>query len=154
MLEEMGLNSAISWYLDGFTKRSGIQTKFEVCPNFGRLDPDAELAIFRVLQESLTNVHRHSGSPTATVRLSLNDVTFVMEISDQGKGVDSGNSLGESGQDGVGGHGVGLRGMRERMRQVGGKIDFCSSPSGTTVTATLPIEKTSSDCATPWGLPS
>jgi PAS domain S-box-containing protein len=149
MLEEMGLNSAISWYLDGFTKRSGIQTKFEVSPNFGRLDPEAELAIFRVLQESLTNVHRHSGSPTATVRLSLNDGTFVMEISDQGKGVDSGTRLGESGQDGVGGHGVGLRGMRERMRQVGGKIDFCSSPSGTTVTATVPIEKTSSDCATP-----
>ena len=143
MLEEMGLNSAISWYLDGFTKRSGIQTTFEVSPNLGRLDPDAELAIFRVLQESLTNVHRHSGSATASVRLLLDDSGFVMKVSDQGKGADPDTRLGESGRDAVGGHGVGLRGMCERMRQIGGKLDFCSSPSGTTVTATVPIKKTS-----------
>jgi len=148
MLEEMGLNSATSWYLDGFTKRSGIQTTFEVSPNLGRLNPDVELAIFRVLQESLTNVHRHSGSPTAAVRLSVDENTFVLEISDQGKG-DSGAPIGESAQDGASGHGVGLRGMRERMRQVGGNLDFCSSPSGTTVTATVPIKKTSAAYATP-----
>jgi PAS domain S-box-containing protein len=148
MLEEMGLNSAISWYLDGFTKRSGIQTTFEVSPNLGRLDPDVELAIFRVLQESLTNVHRHSGSTTASVRLSLDGDTFVMEISDHGKGAHSDTRLGENGQDGVGGHGVGLRGMRERMRQVGGKLDFCSSPKGTVVTATVPIKKASAAYAT------
>jgi PAS domain S-box-containing protein len=149
MLEEMGLNSAISWYLDGFTKRSGIQATFEVSANLGRLDSDVELAIFRTLQESLTNVHRHSGSATASVRLSLDDSTFVMEVSDQGKGAHSDTRLGENGQDGVGGHGVGLRGMRERMRQVGGKLDFCSSPTGTTVTATVPIKKTSAAYATP-----
>jgi signal transduction histidine kinase len=149
MLEEMGLHSAISWYLDGFTKRSGIQTTFEVSPNLGRLDPDVELAIFRVLQESLTNVHRHSGSTTASIRLSLDDDTFVMEISDQGKGAHSDTRLGENGQDGVGGHGVGLRGMRERMRQVGGKLDFCSSRKGTVVTATVPIKKASAAYATP-----
>jgi PAS domain S-box-containing protein len=148
MLEEMGLNSAISWYLDGFTKRSGIQTTFEVSPSLGRLDPHVELAIFRVLQESLTNVHRHSGSPTASVRLSLDDGTFVMEISDLGKGAHSDIRLGVSGQDGVSGHGVGLRGMCERMRQVGGKLDFCSSPKGTVVTATVPIKKASAACAT------
>src|SRR6266481_6259531 len=89
MLEEMGLKSAISWYLDGFTKRSGIRTTFEVSPALGRLAPDVELATFRVLQESLTNVHRHSGSPTAAVRLSLDDNTFVLEVSDQGKGAHS-----------------------------------------------------------------
>jgi PAS domain S-box-containing protein len=149
MLEEMGLHSAISWYLDGFTKRSGIQTTFEVSPNLGRLDPDVELAIFRVLQESLTNVHRHSGSTTASIRLSLDNDTFVMEISDQGKGAHSDTRLGENGQDGVGGHGVGLRGMRERMRQVGGKLDFCSSRKGTVVTATVPIKKASAAYATP-----
>jgi len=149
MLEEMGLNSAISWYLDGFTKRSGIQATFEVSPNLGRLDRDVELAIFRALQESLTNVHRHSGSASVSVRLSLDDSTFVMEISDQGKGAHADARLAENGQDGVGGHGVGLRGMRERMRQVGGKLDFCSSPTGTTVTATVPIKKTSAAYATP-----
>ncbi len=149
MLEEMGLNSAISWYLDGFTKRSGIQATFEVSSNFDRLDRDVELAIFRALQESLTNVHRHSGSATASVRLSLDDSTFVMEVSDQGKGAHSDTRPGENGQDGAGGHGVGLRGMRERMRQVGGKLDFCSSPTGTTVTATVPIKKTSAAYATP-----
>jgi PAS domain S-box-containing protein len=149
MLEEMGLNSAISWYLDGFTKRSGIQATFEVSPNLGRLDRDVELAIFRALQESLTNVHRHSGSATASVRLSLDDSTFVMEVSDQGKGAHSDTRLGENGQDGVGGHGVGLRGMSERMRQVGGKLHFCSSPTGTTVTVTVPIKKTSAASATP-----
>jgi PAS domain S-box-containing protein len=149
MLEEMGLNSAISWYLDGFTKRSNIQTTFEVSPNLARLDPDVELAIFRVLQESLTNVHRHSGSTTASVRLSLDDDTFVMEISDQGKGAYSDTRLGGSAQDGVSGHGVGLRGMRERMRQVGGKLHFGSSPKGTVVTATVPIKKSPPACATP-----
>ena len=107
-----------------------------------------ELAIFRVLQESLTNVHRHSGSTTASVRLSLDGDTFVMEISDHGKGAHSDTRLGENGQDGVGGHGVGLRGMRERMRQVGGKLDFCSSPKGTVVTATVPIKKASAAYAT------
>src|ERR1700726_1446136 len=69
MLEELGLKSAIPWYLDGFSKRSGIKTAFEVPREFDRIPSDLELALFRVLQESLTNVHRHSGSPTATVRL-------------------------------------------------------------------------------------
>src|SRR5579862_6717897 len=72
MLEEMGLRSAILWYLDGFMKRSGIQTTFEVAPDLQRLPSDTEIALFRVLQESLTNVHRHSGSPTAEVRLWIN----------------------------------------------------------------------------------
>jgi PAS domain S-box-containing protein len=153
MLEEMGLNSAISWYLDGFTKRSGIQTTFDVSPNLGRLDRDVELAIFRVLQESLTNVHRHSGSPTAAVRLLLNDNAFVLEVSDQGKGTHlADTALGEmdtSGQDCIGRLGVGLRGMRERMRQIEGELEFRSSPKGTTVTATVPIKKTSAAYATP-----
>jgi PAS domain S-box-containing protein len=86
MLEEMGLKSAISWYLDGFSKRSAIRTTFEVSPDFGRLAKDVELALFRVLQESLTNVHRHSGSPTAVVRLSVSGDAVVLEVSDQGKG--------------------------------------------------------------------
>src|SRR5260221_4488566 len=80
MLEEMGLRSAIAWYLDGFTKRSDIKTTFDVPVHFGRFARDVEMAVFRVLQESLTNVHRHSGSPTADVRLSAKRGVVVLEI--------------------------------------------------------------------------
>jgi PAS domain S-box-containing protein len=138
MLEEMGLKSAVSWYLDGFTKRSGIRTTFEVSPALGRLAPDVELATFRVLQESLTNVHRHSGSPTADVRLLLDDDNFILRVSDQGTGVNL-NNFELPGQDWTGKHGVGLRGMRERMRQVEGNLELWASEKGTTVTATVPL---------------
>jgi PAS domain S-box-containing protein len=140
MLEEMGLKSAVSWYLDGFTRRSGIQTTFEVSPSVGRLAPDVELAIFRVLQESLTNVHRHSGSSTADVRLLIDDDTFVLRISDQGRGVNL-NNFELPDQDWTGAHGVGLRGMRERMRQIEGNLELWSSEKGTTVTATVPLRQ-------------
>jgi len=138
MLEEMGLKSAISWYLDGFTKRSGIRTTFEVSPALGRLAPDVELAIFRVLQEALTNVHRHSGTATADVRLLVDDDTFVLQVSDHGKGANF-NNCERPGQDWTGAHGVGLRGMRERMRQIEGNLELWSSEKGTTVTATVPL---------------
>lgn len=135
MLEEMGLETAIPWYLEGFSKRSGIQIGLEIPCTFGRLPRDAELAIFRVLQESLTNVHRHSGSATAQVRLLVKDGTVDLEIKDQGKGIPA--SILESTRDGVGTLGVGLRGMSERMRQLGGKLELFSSNQGTTVSATL-----------------
>jgi len=140
MLHEMGLKSAIAWYLDGFTKRSGIQTDLDVTPDFGRLAPGVELALFRVLQESLTNVHRHSGSRTAHVRLSVNRDSYVLEVSDRGKGV--GLPHMETPElDWMGAHGVGLRGMRERMRQIEGDLELWSSDQGTTVTATVPRDK-------------
>ncbi len=137
MLEEMGLKSAIPWYLDGFTKRSGIKTTFVVSPGFGRLAADIELAFFRILQESLTNVHRHSGSQTAIVRLLIKDDTAVLEVSDEGKGTQIGN-FEEGRQDWMGALGVGLRGMSERMHQIGGKFELSSSKAGTTVTGTVP----------------
>lgn len=87
MLEEMGLKSAIPWYLDGFSERSGIKATFVAEADFARLPRDRELALFRVLQESLTNVHRHSGSKTATVRLLTRDDMGILEIEDRGKGV-------------------------------------------------------------------
>ena len=107
--------SAISWYVDGFTKRSGIQTRLEIPRALGRLPRDAELALFRILQESSTNVHRHSGSRTAIVRLLLRDARLILEVTDQGKGIPTAN-LEESGEDWTGALGVGLRGMHERMR--------------------------------------
>jgi PAS domain S-box-containing protein len=141
MLEEMGLKSAIPWYLEGFTKRSGIATTFEITPGFARLAADVELSFFRVLQESLTNVHRHSGSASATVRLLNTGETIVLEISDQGKGTPLGN-FEEGTQDWMGALGVGLRGMSERVRQIGGKLELSSSKAGTTVAAVVPIQKT------------
>jgi PAS domain S-box-containing protein len=141
MLEEMGLKSAISWYLDGFTKRSGIKTTLEVSPNYGRLADDVELALFRVLQESLTNVHRHSGSQTAVVRLLSLDGSVVLQVIDHGKGTQLQNYE-QNGEDWLGALGVGLRGMSERMRQLGGKLDLSSTDKGTTITATLPAQRT------------
>jgi PAS domain S-box-containing protein len=140
MLEEMGLRSAIPWYLDGFMKRSGIQTSFEVSPELQRLSPDTEIALFRVLQESLTNVHRHSGSPTAEVRLSIDEGEIVLEISDAGKGMKL-EGFDESGGVGAATIGVGLRGMHERMRELGGNLEVSSTEKGTTVTATVPISE-------------
>jgi signal transduction histidine kinase len=138
MLEEMGLETAISWYLDGFAKRSGIHATFETLQPVGRVDRDAELAIFRVLQESLTNIHRHSGSLTAQVLLCKTGNEVSIEIQDQGKGIRPATV--ESDTDGCGTIGVGLRGMTERMRQLGGKLEVVSNASGTAVTATVPCQ--------------
>jgi PAS domain S-box-containing protein len=138
MLEEMGLKSAIPWYLGGFSSRSGIKTTFEAEPAFARLAPEAELAMFRVLQESLTNVHRHSGSKTAEVRLLTRDGNAVLEVEDQGKGFDQ-TILGQGGEDWMGALGVGVRGMNERMRQLRGKLKIISRAGGTLVRATIPV---------------
>jgi len=137
MLEEMGLKSAILWYLDGFSARSGIKTTFDVRADFGRLCRDAELALFRVLQESLTNIHRHSGSQTAHIRLSTKAETTVLEIKDRGTGIVPRPSE-QSRGDQIGAPGVGLRGMNERMLHLGGRLEIVSTQEGTTVRAVLP----------------
>lgn len=142
MLEEMGLKSAIPWYLDGFSARSGIKTTFEIGTDFGRLPRDSELALFRVLQESLTNVHRHSGSPTAHVRLLVKQGKAILEVEDKGKGISSEN-LEQSGQDWMGSLGVGIRGMNERMRQLGGDLGLVSAKTGTIVSAMVPLVEAS-----------
>jgi two-component system, NarL family, sensor kinase len=131
VLEQMGLESAISWYVQGFEQRSGIQTKLELPESLGRLPQEFELTLFRILQESLTNVHRHSGSRFAYVGLKITDRAVVLEISDKGKGI------------GGAGVGVGLRSMQERAKQLRGKLELSSGPQGTTVTATLPYRATS-----------
>jgi signal transduction histidine kinase len=142
MLEEMGLKSAIPWYLDGFSARSGIKTTFQVHEDVGRLPRDSELALFRVLQESLTNVHRHSGSKTARIRLLTRDGMGVLEIEDDGKGVPA-QLLEQSGQDWTGALGVGLRGMNERMWQLGGRLEITPKEKGTIVRAMVPTNDSS-----------
>jgi PAS domain S-box-containing protein len=138
MLEEMGLKSAIPWYLEGFSKRSGINTTFHVPDDFERLSRDAELVLFRVLQESLTNVQRHSGSKTADVEISQTDNGVTLQVMDRGKGLPTA-ILEHGSQDWMGSLGVGLRGMSERLRQLGGSLDISSTESGTRVRATVPI---------------
>lgn len=142
MLEEMGLQSATSWYLEGFSGRSGIQATFDASSDFGRLSRETELALFRVLQESLTNVHRHSGSKTAHVLLSKNDGMAILEISDQGRGF-SAKILDEWGKSWQRAVGVGLRGMRERLEQLGGSLEIVSSTRGTRVIASVPTSSLS-----------
>ena len=138
LLEEMGLKSAIPWYLDGFSKRSSIQTTFEVDPAFGRITPEGELALFRILQESLTNVHRHSGSTTAAVKLSRMNGEAILEVVDSGKGI-SPQLLQDFGENWAGSLGVGLRGMNARVSQLGGKLEVQSTGKGTVVTAHVPV---------------
>jgi PAS domain S-box-containing protein len=137
LLEDVGLHSAAEWYVDGFRHRSGVQVTFGAPSDFGRLPRDIELVLFRVLQESLTNVHRHSGSATARVTLGIENNAVVLEIKDSGKGLGAAipNSNGEADD----GFGVGLRGMKERARHVGGTLSLSSSSNGTTVRVTIPL---------------
>ena len=146
MLDEMGLRSAIAWYLEGFSARSGIKASFEVDPQFRRISRHAELALFRVLQESLVNVHRHSGSETAEVRISVRDGMAVLEVADKGKGMPA-EFMEKSGPEAARSHGVGLRGMSERLRQLGGKLELESSPQGTVLRAIVPEQQPSSAAA-------
>jgi signal transduction histidine kinase len=138
MLEEMGLKSAVEFYLEGFRQRSRIHIDFQADPDFGRLASDTELVLFRVLQESLTNVHRHSESPTAQVCLRIEDQAAVLEVLDQGRGAPA--KILEFSNDSIGTLGVGLRGMNERVRQLGGKLELVSSNVGTRVRATVPLQ--------------
>jgi signal transduction histidine kinase len=138
LLDEMGLQTAIPVYLDGFSKRCGVKTTFESSPDLGRANRDVELALFRVLQESLTNVHRHSGSATADVRIVREDAAIRLDVTDTGKGMPR-ERLAEFQKGSPGQMGVGLRGMNERVRQFGGKLEVSSDLRGTTVRVSIPV---------------
>ena len=134
LLEEVGLASAIRWYVDGFSKRTGVATALEMNPEPKRLSPAIELALFRVLQESLTNVHRHSDSKTAEVALYLSDGFAHLRVKDGGKGID--HAQGRTPNSGVG-----ITGMQERVRDLGGDLSVTSTSGGTTVHARLPASE-------------
>jgi PAS domain S-box-containing protein len=128
LLDESGLPSALRWYLDGFATRGDTQVTLNIADDFGRLPLDLETAIFRIVQECLTNIHRHSGSKAATVHVSRSPTDVRVEVSDRGHGMPPDAP-----------QGVGLRGMRERVAQFAGTITIDSSPAGTTITAQIPL---------------
>ena len=134
LLDEVGLPSALRWYTDGFAQRSKIQTTLQIPEEFDRLSPETEIAVFRAVQECLTNIHRHSGSPSCSIRIVQDADHLRIEVKDSGRGIPGAkqSTLASSG-------GVGLRGMRERIRQLGGSFEIESSPQGTVVAVTLPV---------------
>jgi signal transduction histidine kinase len=136
LLDEVGFSSAAKWYLQGFSERSGVDVKMDVPENLGRLPRDVELALFRVLQESLTNIHRHSNSSKAEVALQSLPDKIILRVKDYGNGIPEellttfqtkGTTLG-----------VGLSGMRERVRELSGHLDIQSNSSGTVISVTFP----------------
>jgi signal transduction histidine kinase len=136
LLDEAGLASALRWYVEGFSERSKIDTTLDIPREFPGLSKEMELAIFRVVQECLTNIHRHAGSPTAGIRIIQDDACLKVEIEDAGKGIppEKDSVFWSSAHAGVG-----IRGMRERLRQSGGALQIHSNGKGTLVTAILPV---------------
>ena len=134
LLEELGLASAAQWYVQGFAARSGIQVEMDIPEHLDRLGNDVELVLFRILQEALTNIHRHSGSKTASVRIGADSQQVWLNVQDQGKGVSNG--------DGASGEfrpGIGITGMRERVKDLSGTLEIRPDQSGTRVKVVLPL---------------
>jgi signal transduction histidine kinase len=138
LLDEVGLHSALTEYVNGFAKRSGIQVSLDLPAAIERLDRDYELSLFRIVQECLTNIHRHSGSKTASIRIVRDDRALELEVRDEGRGM-SAERLSEIQSRGSG---VGIRGMRERTLQLAGTMSIESDGSGTRIHAVIPTPKT------------
>jgi PAS domain S-box-containing protein len=143
LLDEVGLAFAAKWFVEGFAKRTGIPVELQVSEGFPRLSPDVETALFRVLQETMSNVHRHAGANQAWVELSLAHEEVVMHIRDNGKGMP--RELVEAVNHSNSSLGVGLAGMRERLAQLGGRLLVTSDSTGTAIRATIPAFEVS-----PW----
>ncbi len=141
LLDETGLVSALRLYLEGFAERSRIKVNLEIPEDFGRLPSDLETAIFRIVQECLTNVHRHSGSPVAKIRITRRDGQVFVEVADRGKGIPPEK---QKAMESGGKLGVGIRGMGERVRQLGGNLSITSGAQGTVIVVKLPVASNSS----------
>jgi len=146
LLDVAGLASALRWYVDGFSERSKITVALEIPEEFGRLSDEMEIAIFRMIQECLTNIHRHSGGSSAAIRVCEENHRLLVEVQDQGKGIplEKQLELNSSARTGVG-----FRGMRERLRQLGGTLEIRSDNAGTAVSAILPLQVSAVHGATP-----
>ena len=137
LLDEAGFNSAAQWYVDGFGKRSGIKVRLDLATKRERLPITIETALFRVLQESLTNVHRHSGALEVSIRFQYQAETVMLEIRDCGRGIpmERLTRLREANSE----TGVGLAGMRERLTELNGKLEIESDRHGTSLRAIVPL---------------
>jgi PAS domain S-box-containing protein len=135
LLDETGLVSALSWYIEGFNSRSGINVALEIGAGIPRLPRTVEMVFFRIVQEALTNIHRHSESREAQVKITVEPNVAQLEVSDQGKGIDPERlkQFQETGQ----GLGVGVTSMRERVSELGGSLELISGSGGTTIRATV-----------------
>jgi PAS domain S-box-containing protein len=138
MLDEAGLEDAFRHYVKGFAERTGIEVELEISPRLGRMKPAVELALFRVVQESLTNIQRHSGSFQAKIRIERDPRKIAVEIGDKGSGI-PGNLRRQNGELSFG-LGVGIPSMHERVKLIGGQLDIESSSGGTTVRVTIPAD--------------
>jgi two-component system, NarL family, sensor kinase len=137
LLDEVGFACAAEWFIEGFAKRSGIKVKAEIAKSTGRLPQSMEITLFRVLQESLTNVHRHSGATEASIHFQHDGETVILEVRDFGKGIPEERLrllVGVSGETGVG-----LAGMRERLHELDGKLEIESDDRGTSMRAIVPL---------------
>jgi signal transduction histidine kinase len=136
MLDEAGLRAALHWYVEGLEQRAGLEVQLKLPDNFERPSRDMEMAVFRAVQECLTNVLRHSGSKSAHIRLWREGANLLLEIRDAGRGIPA-DKLKKLRQKGAG---LGLRGVQERMRQFNGDIRIDSQEGqGTTILITLPF---------------
>jgi signal transduction histidine kinase len=135
LLDEMGLESALRWYVDGFTQRSGVQVTLDVSADLGRLSNDSEISMFRVVEECLTNIHRHSGSSTARIRIYRLPGKACLQVSDEGQGI-ARERLSEI--EFFRGAGLGLRGIRERVAGLNGELEVVSREKGTEITVVIP----------------
>jgi PAS domain S-box-containing protein len=135
MLDEVGLKSALRWYIDGFAERSNIKVRLELSDDLGRLPREMEIALFRVIQECLTNIHRHSGTVKAIIQLHSADGAVTLAVKDEGKGItpDRLSKITSSR-----GHGVGIRGMQERVKNLGGELGLSSDARGTEIKVVIP----------------
>jgi signal transduction histidine kinase len=141
-MDAAGFCSAARWYVEGYGQRSGLTVSLELPDDLGRLPDAVELALFRVLQEAMTNVHRHSGASAAEVRISKEAGEIILQVKDNGCGIPL--ALLENFQTTGMGMGVGLAGIRERVRELGGKLILQSEPACTSIQVRLPLTTISS----------
>ena len=134
LLDETGLTEAIHWYIQGLSERSGMAIELDIAKDVGRLSEETEMALFRIVQECLTNVHRHSGSKNAAIRIARNGGSVSLEVADDGKGVSPDKLAGLR----AGRSGVGITGIRERVRHLQGTVEIDSNESGTRVSVVVP----------------
>jgi PAS domain S-box-containing protein len=137
-LDAIGLLPALRWYAARFSERTRVRVELDLPADAGPLPPDVELALFRVTQESLTNVHRHSGSPTARIRIANDKNQITLEVEDQGRGIPP--EISNRREDDIANLGIGLAGMRARIRQLGGWFEIASTIAGTKLKATVPLK--------------